>query len=52
MAKRVAAMANDLMGLSGAAFIVHGIDMVYRPAAFIVAGAILTAAAFVVARRT
>lgn len=50
MAKRVAVMANDLMGLSGAAFIVHGIDMVYRPAAFIVAGLILTAAAAIVAR--
>ena len=51
MSKRLAAMANDVMGLIGLGMLVHGIDMIHRPAGFIAAGLILSGIAFLVARR-
>ncbi len=32
---------RDIAGLSGVGLVVHGVGLVYRPAAFIVAGAFL-----------
>lgn len=51
-AKRLATMANDTMGLIGAAMVVHGVDAIYRPTAFILAGLILVGTALIVARRS
>lgn len=55
LAERVGAIARalgtDLAGLAGAALIVHGIDQIHRPTAWIVAGLILVAASVLAARR-
>lgn len=51
MQKRLATAANDLMGLIGLTMVVHGLDMINRPAAFIAAGIMLCGLALIVARR-
>jgi len=47
----IAALCVDLAGVAGAAAIVDGVWQIYRPAAFIVAGVFLLAAAWFLGRR-
>lgn len=51
----VMARAADLMldgaALTGAALIVHGVDLVFRPAAFVVAGLFIFGGAWLAARK-
>ncbi len=55
LAERAGAIARalgiDLAALAGALLIVHGIDQIHRPTAWIVAGLILVAASVLAARR-
>lgn len=46
-----AALARDALGLGGFALVETGIAMIYRPAALIVGGATLIAAAWLLAKR-
>ena len=43
-------LARDLGGLVGAGLIAYGAGLIYRPAGFIVAGLLLLASAFLLAR--
>lgn len=45
------AMGIDLASLAGAVMIVHGVDQIHRPTAFIVAGLTLLALSVLTARR-
>jgi D-arabinose 5-phosphate isomerase GutQ len=46
------ALGTDLAALGGAMMIVHGIDLIHRPTAFIVAGLVLIAFSVLAARRS
>jgi hypothetical protein len=55
LAERAAAIARaasiDLASLAGALMVVHGIDQIHRPTAWIVAGLILLGLSLLAARR-
>lgn len=55
LAERAGAIARaagtDLASLAGAVMVVHGIDQIHRPTAWIVAGLILLALSVLAARR-
>lgn len=44
-------LARDLAGVAGAGLIVYGASLIYQPAAYIIGGAMLLSAAWLVARR-
>ncbi len=50
-AVRATDLATDLAGLAGAVLVVTGVALIYEAAAFIVAGAFLMVAAWLLARR-
>lgn len=49
--RRMLPAGHDVLGVGGMALIVAGVDMVYRPAAFMVAGAFMLALAIKLVRR-
>lgn len=51
LVRGVLGLAPDAAGLTGAGLMAYGAGMVYRPAEFIVAGALLLAAAIFYTRR-
>jgi hypothetical protein len=44
--KRLASLARDAAGCIGGILFFHGVDMIYRPAAFIVGGLLLAGGSF------
>lgn len=50
-AARAADILLDCAGLAGACLITHGVDLVSRPAAFIVAGMFMLSSAWLAARK-
>lgn len=48
--KKLATIARDGTGVAGAALISTGVGLVYLPAGLIVAGVLMLAAAFILAR--
>lgn len=48
---RAAAVARDVAGLAGAGLLIYGVWLIYQPAAYITAGAMIIAAVFMLARK-
>ena len=48
---RLADLALDGAAIGGVLAITHGVDLIYRPAAFIIGGLLLLAGAWLVARK-